>query len=87
MAKNKLSDLNNHLFAQLERLGEEDLTIEEIHKEVERGKTISMLASTVIKSAKITIDSMRLVAHGEYTVNELPEMIGMSPRQKPKPLD
>jgi hypothetical protein len=87
MAKNKLSDLNNHLFAQLERLGEEDLTIEEIHKEVERGKTISMLASTVIKSAKITIDSMRLVANGEYTVNELPEMIGMHPRQKPKPLD
>ena len=28
--KNKLSDLNNHLFAQLERLSEEDLTAEQI---------------------------------------------------------
>lgn len=81
MAKNKLSDLNNHLFAQLERLGDESLTIEEVHKEVERGKTISILASTVIQSAKITIDAMHLVANGEYTVNELPEMIGMHPRK------
>lgn len=32
--KNTLSDLNNHLFAQLERLGEEDLDKEEIKKEV-----------------------------------------------------
>ena len=32
--KNTLSDLNNHLFAQLERLGEEDLDEEEIKKEV-----------------------------------------------------
>ena len=86
MARNKLADLNNHLFAQLERLGEEDLTVEEIHKEVSRGKAISHLASTVIKNAKAQIDAMRLVAHGEYTVSELPEMIGMHPRTKPEPL-
>lgn len=35
--KNKLSDLNNHLFAQIERLGDEDLTAEQIGQEVERG--------------------------------------------------
>ena len=86
MARNKLSDLNNHLFAQLERLGEEDLTVEEIHKEVSRGKSICHLASSVIKNAKMQIDAMKLVAHGEYTVNELPELIGMHPRTKPEPL-
>ena len=37
--KNTLSDLNNHLFAQLERLGEEDLDEEEIKKEVQRSKS------------------------------------------------
>ena len=86
MARNKLADLNNHLFAQLERLGEEELTVEEIHKEVSRGKAISHLASTVINNAKMQIEAMRLVAHGEYTVNELPEFIGMHPRQKPESL-
>ena len=30
MAKNTLSDLNNHLFAQLERLGEEDIDQEQL---------------------------------------------------------
>ena len=34
--KNTLSDLNNHLFAQLERLGEEDLDEDEIKKEVQK---------------------------------------------------
>lgn len=86
MARNKLADLNNHLFAQLERLGEEDLTVEEIHKEVSRGKAICYLASSVIKNAKTQIDALKLVADGEYTVNELPELIGMASRQKPEPL-
>jgi hypothetical protein len=76
MAKNKLSDLNNHLFAQLERLNEEDLNDQQIKNEVSRAKAISGIASQVIKSAKVTIDAMKLVANGDYTVNELPEMIG-----------
>lgn len=78
MAKNKLSDLNNHLFAQLERLNEEDLNDQQIKNEVSRAKAISGIASQVIKSAKVTIDAMKLVANGDYTVNELPEMIGAS---------
>lgn len=40
MTKNKLSDLNDHLFMTLERLGEEDLSNEELEKEIERSKAI-----------------------------------------------
>jgi len=47
MAINKPADHNNDLFDQLQRLGEEDLTLRDIQKE------IAISASTVIKSAKI----------------------------------
>ena len=82
MAKNKLNDLNNHLFAQLERLNDEELTGDQVKIEVSRAKAISGVASQVIKSAKVTIDAMRLVASGDYTVQELPEMIGMTKTSK-----
>ena len=32
--KNTLTDLNNHLFAQLEKLGDDDLTGEELNTEI-----------------------------------------------------
>lgn len=46
MTKNKLSDLQNLLFAQLERLDDEELTDEEVQKEVRRA---SLCISTEIK--------------------------------------
>lgn len=59
MAQNKLSNLNNHLFAQLERLGDEDLSKEELKKEVERAKAISLISKNVIENAKLVLDATK----------------------------
>ena len=51
--KNTLGDLNNHLFAQLERLGDEDIKGEELQQEINRAKAISDIATQVISNADI----------------------------------
>ena len=59
MAKNKLTDLNDHLFAQLERLGDEDLTPEELESEVKRAKALNGVAKNIIDNARVALDGAR----------------------------
>lgn len=39
--KNTLGDLNNHLFAQLEKLGDEDLKGDELEAEIRRSEAMA----------------------------------------------
>ncbi|GHV93216.1 hypothetical protein AGMMS50268_37190 [Spirochaetia bacterium] len=61
--KNKLSDLNNHLFAEIERLGDEDLKGEDLAEEINRAHAITNVAAQIINSgnlvlkAKLAIDN------------------------------
>lgn len=52
---NKLIDLNNHLMAQLERLGDEDLSMEQIEQEGLRAKAMVGISIQLIKTAETTI--------------------------------
>ena len=65
--KNKLIDLNNHLFAQLERLSGEDLTPEQIEREVMRTKAIVTVSEQIISTANIALEGAKLVAE-QYSV-------------------
>jgi len=60
--KNKLTDLNDHLFAQLERLGEEDLQGDALQNEVERSKAITSVASQIIGNARLALDAQKTMA-------------------------
>jgi len=57
--KNTLGDLNNHLFAQLERLGDEDLKSEQLTEEIERAKAITQVASQIISNGKLVLDAIK----------------------------
>jgi hypothetical protein len=56
MARNKLSDVRDHIFMALERVADETLTTDQVNLEIDKAKAISMLASTLIQSAKVEID-------------------------------
>ena len=71
--KNKLSDLNNHLFAQLERLADENLSKEQIETEVKRGAAIVGVADMILENASLQLQAAKLMAeHGEIAVRHLP---------------
>lgn len=48
--KNTLGDLNNHLFAQMEKLGDDDLTGEELESELKRTDAICDISEQIIKT-------------------------------------
>ena len=56
--KNKLIDLNNHLFEQLERLNDDDLTDEKLSQEIERTKGMCLVASQIISNANLSLKAM-----------------------------
>jgi hypothetical protein len=71
MAQNKIADLNNHLFAQLERLNDETLKPEQMKLEIKKADAMSGIASQVIASNKLMLDAARLLGNG--TVSRLPD--------------
>lgn len=60
--KNRLTDLNNYLFAQLERLDDEQLTQEELQLELERSKSISAISNQIISNANVQLKAAELAA-------------------------
>ncbi len=76
--KNSMNDLNNHLFAQLERLGNEELTSDQVADEVSKSKSIALIASRLAENAKIELEAKKLI--WESQIEELPGIL------KPKAL-
>ena len=73
--RNTLGDLNNHLFAQLERLGEEDLTSEELAQEMNRAKAISDVASQIIANGSLVLKAQSMMDNRLDAEAKLPKML------------
>ena len=58
--KNTLGDLNMHLFAELERLGDEDIKGEELVAEIDRARAITSVATQIINNGNLVLKSMEL---------------------------
>ena len=71
--KNTLLDLNNHLFEQMERLNDDDLSDEELEKEIKRANAMTCVAQQIISNANIVLKATELNA--QYGRDEAPRML------------
>ena len=76
--KNKLTDLNDHLFAQLERLGDESLDSEKLKDEIARSKAITAVSSQIVNNARLALDA-QIAVRDLQPGNRLPSMLGAKP--------
>lgn len=60
--KNTLADLNNHLFEQLERLNDEDLTDEELEREIKRTDSMVDISKVIVDNANTILQAHKLNA-------------------------
>ncbi|WP_035238122.1 hypothetical protein [Desulfobacter vibrioformis] len=73
--KNKLMDLNNHLFEQLERLNDDDLKGEDLNREIKRSQAMSSCAAQIIDNAALALKAYTAINDG--LMKSAPEMLGV----------
>jgi hypothetical protein len=73
--QNKLTDLNNHLFAQLERLSDEDITSDKLEMEIKRTKAIGLIAENIINNGDLVVKAIKAVDGSFNADRKLPKML------------
>jgi hypothetical protein len=69
--KNKLEDLNNHLFDMIERIMDEDLSKEELEKEAFRAAILCNIATQLVNVGKLAAVGYELL-DGSFGKKRLP---------------
>ncbi len=57
--KNTLTDLNNYLFESIERLNDDDLTDEQLEKEIKRSEAVQKIAKTIIDNGTLALQAKK----------------------------
>lgn len=73
--KNKLGDLNDHLFMQLEKLNDDGLKGEELNQEIQRAHAMTGVAKQIINTGALALKAKKVVADGLVDVGDVPECL------------
>ncbi len=71
--KNKLSDLNNYLFESIERIMDDELSDEDLEREIKRSETVQKVAKTIIDNGALALQAQKhFDEYGIQTQVEMP---------------
>lgn len=73
--KNSLNDLNNHLFAQLERLSDESLSGERLKEEIERGRAVTAVSRSIIENGRLQLDAIETMRENNIQQDKAPDVL------------
>lgn len=80
--KNPLSDLNDKLFEQLNRLSNPDLKDDKLKEEIERSKAVSTISKDITANARMALDAYRIQSEVIGTRASMPDFLGISHEKK-----
>lgn len=73
--KNTMGDLNNHLFAQIERISDESIKGEQLAEEIQRAKAVTSVASQIIANGSLVLEAQKLNDDRFNADLKLPKML------------
>lgn len=73
--RNKLTDLNDHLFEQLERLNDDSLTDDQLTREMQRAESMTRISQTIVANASVILKAAKFADERIDLNNKAPEML------------
>lgn len=68
--RNTLTDLNNYLFEQLERLNDDSLDSEQLDRELRKTDSIVKVSEKIIQNGELAFKTMQHMDHYGYGMGE-----------------
>jgi hypothetical protein len=80
--RTKLTDLNEYLFGELDRLTNDDLEGDKLKEELERAKAINSVSTQIISNAALALSATKFMDNRLNADTALPPMLEEKNEQK-----